>query len=726
LKWFRGRLAETHHSFLTLALDPRMPVTLHSLPQRYNIPTRLWQTAFHMPLERLRHALLAASNTTAPGKNQPDILGHLTDFIYYAYSFYTALLDDPTLSIFKSAWIEQLGDLARYRMAVAGLASRLSPQPQPNTTTLPAQFQRGRIGDDAEERSPSSRAGGSVGEAALGDWEFEEQATWRLVARDWYAKGLTDTPGQGRLHHHLALLSRAEAHELQALFHYIRALTAAHPFHPARENILGLFDQEDQRRRTRPDVGPIELFVHLHGMLFTRIALDDFDDVLERFMEKIEGEGPDSDGDEARWIMMAAINVAAVLQYGVQDSPLRRTISREPDQQQPRPARSKDSRGGGPGSGGIMPHALMVNREHDEHDSLAGDEEEDEEADARRTRTIALAPSSVTAKRDGGSLQATDGGQDEDAMPHVAVLAQRLAARMFALAVHRRFNATRRGGRGLNPYLTFFLSFYTAIAHHDKAFVLLEREMPWDALKDLMASIPRNLPLANWISHSDGPQRLAGPPLPEDWCARGADWAGRQLFGRGFWKHRHKRVGGAAPAVMIESELDALAVPAEGLDDVVVGDDYEEIGDDDERNGGDGPVDRVGQARWRRVTVALQAIVAGVPGLKVDWEQRELKVGSPLQEKLKKWREDEEREKEEGARVARVKEEEEEVVDVESEEIESESDDEQDTEEIRALKVLWPDFVSGEVTQLTRCAFRPADESSRRSSEKPSCASVGP
>jgi protein SMG6 len=684
------RLAEAHHSFLAIALDPRMPVTLHSLPQKHNIPTRLWQTAFHMPLERLRHALIASSNSTSTGKNQPDILGHMTDFIYYAYTFYTALLDDSALSVFKSAWVEQLGDLARYRMAVAGLASRLSSPPQTHSATLPAQYQHAQNHQDADDRSPSSKDCASAGDAALGSWEFEEQATWRAVARDWYAKGLTDTPGQGRLHHHLALLSRAESHELQALFHYVRSLTAAHPFYPARENILGLFDQEDQRRRTRPDVGPIDLFVHLHGMLFTRIALDDFDDVLERFMEKIEGEGTDGDVEDARWIMMAAVNVGAILQYGAQNSPIRHAIlrDREEDQKdQPRTIRSKDSCGTG-----ITPHALMVNRDHDDDDSLAGDEGEDEEADAKRTRTIALAPSSPTVKAGEASSQAFDQGE-EQAMPLVAVLAQRLSARMFAFAVRTRLGTTGRNRRALNPYLTYFLTFFTTVAHQNKAFLLFEREMPWDALRDLVASIPRNFPVSHWISHSEGQRRLAGPPLPEDWCLRGADWAGRQLFGRGFWKNRNKRAGGAAPQMVVESELDALSVPAEGIDDVFVGDYDEENGADDERDGGEGFMDKVAQSRWRRVTVSLQAITAAVPGLTVDWEKLEMAIKSPLEEKLKSWREEEEKLKEEGARVAKIKEEkeEQEIVDVESdEEVESESEGEDVTDEIRALKVIQP------------------------------------
>ena len=48
---------------------------------------------------------------------------HLQDFIYYAYIFYTGLLEDPTLVSFKSEWLESLGDLAWYQMAVAAMVN---------------------------------------------------------------------------------------------------------------------------------------------------------------------------------------------------------------------------------------------------------------------------------------------------------------------------------------------------------------------------------------------------------------------------------------------------------------------------------------------------------------------------------------------------------------------------------------------------------------------------
>lgn len=85
---------------LTLALCPCLPPQYtHKVQHRF----RLWTYGFHKLLESLRRASFSS----------PLALEHLQDFIYYAYSFYTGLQEEP---IFRSDWLETLGDLARYRM----------------------------------------------------------------------------------------------------------------------------------------------------------------------------------------------------------------------------------------------------------------------------------------------------------------------------------------------------------------------------------------------------------------------------------------------------------------------------------------------------------------------------------------------------------------------------------------------------------------------------------
>ena len=51
-------------------------------------------------------------------------------------------------------------------------------------------------------------------------------------------------------------------------------MIATHPFETAHESVLPLWLPPAQARRLAPDTRALELFVFLHGMLFTRIQLD--------------------------------------------------------------------------------------------------------------------------------------------------------------------------------------------------------------------------------------------------------------------------------------------------------------------------------------------------------------------------------------------------------------------------------------------------------------------
>ena len=64
-----------------------------------------------------------------------------------------------------------------------------------------------------------------------------------------------------------------------------------------------------------------ELFVSLHGMLFTNIQLDDFPPTLARLLERLTIEEPEAQ----EWTMMAAINIGALLEYDRAQCVLQRT-----------------------------------------------------------------------------------------------------------------------------------------------------------------------------------------------------------------------------------------------------------------------------------------------------------------------------------------------------------------------------------------------------------------
>ena len=60
------------------------------------------------------------------------------------------------------------------------------------------------------------------------------------------------------------------------------SMITTHPFETAHESVLPLWSQTVQAQRSAPDARVPELFMFLHGMLFTNIQLDDFSATLAR------------------------------------------------------------------------------------------------------------------------------------------------------------------------------------------------------------------------------------------------------------------------------------------------------------------------------------------------------------------------------------------------------------------------------------------------------------
>ena len=118
-----------------------------------------------------------------------------------------------------------------------------------------------------------------------------EKERWRNIARDWYAAGIAEQPGTGKLHHHLGLLSReVEGEELRGVYHFIKryfrfdlldprapliflnslsSMTTLHPFLTSRESILSIWSHAAQleAHHSVPDAKASNLFILLHGML---------------------------------------------------------------------------------------------------------------------------------------------------------------------------------------------------------------------------------------------------------------------------------------------------------------------------------------------------------------------------------------------------------------------------------------------------------------------------
>lgn len=221
------------YNLLQLSLAPSVPASLKNVPTKYNIVVRLWTHAFHKLLEALRRASFASQLA----------LELLQEFIYYAYSFYISLVEDPQMNAFRSGWLEALGDLARYRVVVAamldgGMGSSgsltvsalqaVNDMNNANSLEVPPGTANGNsTGKKSVSDLLAGRLGSqppSVGIAAARLLEVEpDKERWRSIARDWYATSLFEQPGTGRLHHHLGLLYReVEQEELRSVYHYVK------------------------------------------------------------------------------------------------------------------------------------------------------------------------------------------------------------------------------------------------------------------------------------------------------------------------------------------------------------------------------------------------------------------------------------------------------------------------------------------------------------------------
>jgi hypothetical protein len=184
----------------------------------------MWRHGIHSFLELLRHRL-------------PASLEHMLTFIYLAYSMMALLYE--TVPAFEDTWIECLGDLGRYRMAIE-------------------------------------------------DDDIRDREVWTAVSRHWYSKASDKASTTGRLYHHLAILSRPTA--LQQLYYYAKALCVAIPFSSARDSIMTLFDPimaPNAAQHTR--LPPTDLnFARCHGIMFSKKSLDTLESSMNDFLGPLD------------------------------------------------------------------------------------------------------------------------------------------------------------------------------------------------------------------------------------------------------------------------------------------------------------------------------------------------------------------------------------------------------------------------------------------------------
>ena len=215
-------LLHEFHDFFLASQHPAATPNLTRLAARNSMPARLWQFGIHNFLEVLRYRL-------------PESLDYMLAFIYTAYSMMTLLYE--TVPAFADTWVECLGDLGRYRMAVED--------------------------DDRRDRE-----------------------TWSSVSHYWYKKVADRNPDIGRLAHHLAILSNPFT--LEQLSLYLRALTSTIPFDSANTSVLTLFDPVlEGKHDAAPQSSHVEIIlIKVSGIMFKKERVDEFADNLREW--KIE------------------------------------------------------------------------------------------------------------------------------------------------------------------------------------------------------------------------------------------------------------------------------------------------------------------------------------------------------------------------------------------------------------------------------------------------------
>ncbi|WWC62026.1 uncharacterized protein I303_104613 [Kwoniella dejecticola CBS 10117] len=640
-------LAELHDHFLITLFDPLVPSSYHQLSVKYNIPSRLWQTAFHLLLERLRLAWMSG---------HPTAMDLLTDVVYDAYRFYSELLENQGLSNFRTAWIEALGDLARYRMTIASYQ-----EAPPSSSSPKGKARLGRIDqpEDQEEDIRPEPSGASIGAEVAQNWDVEDKETWRTTARDWYNMGINEKPGEGRLHHHLALLCRdVKGQQGRALHHFVKSLTVTHEYPTSRESILPLFDSALQNQRSLPEATAMDLFLRLHGMLFTRISLDDFEAVMSRYMERLEedarlgGVSQQVGIGQTDWMIMASVCLGSIMQYGSSSGIVRKALSQEGAERRRAQAMAENDDGEEDGENGLSVEGVQP------------------------TRTISPMPMN---------------GAIEEEQPITFTYALKLSFAVFEFVLAHP-NRIQGFHQILNPYITIFLTFLATLFRQPHVGSQILLSIPWERLVQFVNS-------AN-VEITEEKRLASGIPLPEDWLLRGNEWVGRRVYERGFWKTKSHSGSGrgssggiiAQPrqgaAERFSSEMDVLLANFEPAQT-----DLEE-GVIDEEAGDDGPA-AIHSRRWKRVIWATGVLLKYVDGLTIDpANPKKLVISGTLRERMDELQRQKEKEIEEDRRTEkrRIQREREQEMEFALEELEveiaidSDNEDEDKDEELAALR----------------------------------------
>ncbi|KAK3068969.1 hypothetical protein LTR53_013047 [Teratosphaeriaceae sp. CCFEE 6253] len=263
-----------HHDFLMATQHPSATLALKALPTKYSMPARMWKHGIHAFLEVLRH-------------RRPASQDYMLSFIYLAYQMMALLYE--TVPGFLDTWIECLGDLARYRMAIE------------------------------EDKEP--------------------HAQWGCVAASWYIKASDRHPQIGRLYHHLAILERPSLRKFAC---YGKSLTCVVPFPNAGDSLHTLCVPIAEEAQPARPIGLLSeaSFCKLHALIFLKAPDSVLREAYGTAMSFL------AQPEAFRWrdcgVPLAVANISALLGHGSPVNPLRiacdRFIQRTLQRQRPAPS----------------------------------------------------------------------------------------------------------------------------------------------------------------------------------------------------------------------------------------------------------------------------------------------------------------------------------------------------------------------------------------------------
>ncbi|RMZ83765.1 hypothetical protein DV738_g1042, partial [Chaetothyriales sp. CBS 135597] len=464
-------LLHEHHDFFLASQHPSASPALRRLGSKYAMPARMWRHGIHSFLEILRSRL-------------PESIDHMLSFVYLAYSMMALLVE--SVPSFSETWIECLGDLARYRMAI-------------------------------EENDPRDRE------------------VWANVARMWYNKAADRSPNVGRIQHHLAVLSRPLI--VQQLFYYSKALVSVVPFTNARESIMLLLtpflERPEMSCHKYPEID--SSLVTAFAFLFVKGPRSEWFKHSRRFLKLLDGHiSRASTNWKVQGPEVASCLIAGIFGFGTDSSsnPDEDTSylwricqahiekAKAPRDIQPQEPRDDDQvveykAPGNVCANFVLDRKLMEDIRH-QYWSTAGN-----------------------IDRSSGSSSYVMVYKEEDDYEHENLETDLQDHPIFANSSHvsrhalqlwskaTSIIASKVGDRNVIPYLHTALAFLWSLSFVPGALLHIERWVPWSKLVLFLNTLGRSSISDARIESASFPDGLSGlgRQLPEDFPIRGLIWA---------------------------------------------------------------------------------------------------------------------------------------------------------------------------------------------------------